>query len=318
MIPIDGLPRVVFVLGKGGVGRSTVATALATTLAKRRERVLVFEWALSEAIAPWFGLPALGIDPREVSPGVSAANFNLDDALRAFFVGHMRMGTFYRYVIHGRAVHRLVEAAPGIAEMMFLGHVCWLTTLAEKEMGLRFDRVIVDTPAAGHGASLLDLPATLAAMHASGLLGSEMARVDQMMRDPRWTGAVVVSLPEELAVEETLELVPRATKSLGRPMLAVLVNRSVSRLVKDEAKPAWLETLRDHAPPNVVAGLEGIHAELVGRLHFERQLRRELAGATQRGIFALDEQLALGIDGAPREIVAAMASSFDAAEAEVA
>ena len=139
-----------------------------------------------------------------------------------------------------------------------------------------------------------------------------------MMRDPRWTGAVVVSLPEELAVEETLELVPRATKSLGRPMLAVLVNRSVSRLVKDEAKPAWLETLRDHAPPNVVAGLEGIHAELVGRLHFERQLRRELAGATQRGIFALDEQLALGIDGAPREIVAAMASSFDAAEAEVA
>jgi anion-transporting ArsA/GET3 family ATPase len=140
VIPLHDLPRVVFVLGKGGVGRSTVATALGSTLAGRGERVLVFEWALSEAIAPWFGIPPAGIEPVEVAPRLSVANFHLDDALRAFFVGHLGMGAFYRHVVHGRAVRRLVEAAPGIAEMMFLGHVCWLTTLAEKEASLRFDR----------------------------------------------------------------------------------------------------------------------------------------------------------------------------------
>jgi hypothetical protein len=280
--------------------------------------VLVFEWALSESIAPWFGLPPAGIEPCEVTAGVSVANFRLDDALHAYFVGHLGMGAFYRHVVRGRAVRRLVEAAPGIAEMMFLGHVCWLTTLAEKEAGLRFDRVLVDTPAAGHGASLLDLPATLASMHASGLLGAEMARVEQMMRTPSWSGAIAVSLPEELAVEETLELVPRATRSLGRPLLAVLVNRSAANLVRDEEAPAWLEALRGRAPPTVVAALEGVQAELLGRLRFERQLRRELDGATERGVFALEEQLALETEGSSRGVVTALASSIEAEVAEVA
>jgi len=308
---LDDLPRVVFVLGKGGVGRSTVATALATALGRRGERVLVFEWTLSEAIAPWFGLPPAGIDPCQVAPRLWVANFQLDDALRAFFVGHLGMGLFYRHVVHGRALRRLVDAAPGIAEMMFLGHVCWLTTLAEKEAGLSFDRVVVDSPATGHGASLLDLPATLGAMHASGLMGTEMARVDEMMNDPRWTGALVATLPEELSVEETLELVPRATKSLGRPPLAVLVNRSAATIVSGDARRKWLDELRARMPRAVVAGLEAIDADLRGRLAFEEQLRRELDGASQRGTVALDEQLAFVAEGSPRAVVEALASSFE-------
>ena len=310
-LPLQGLPRVLFVLGKGGVGRSTVATALATALAGRGERVLVFQWALSEAIAPWFGFPPAGIDPCEVAPRVHVANFRLDDSLRMYFVEHLRLGTFYRHVVHGSAVRRLVEAAPGIAEMMFLGHLCWLTTLAEKEAGLRFDRVLVDTPASGHGASLLDLPETLRRMHASGLLGAEMARVEQMMRDPAWTGAVVVSLPEELSVEETLEVVPLATRSLGRPLVAAFVNRSAARLVGDEASPAWLLALRERVQPAVFESLGRIQSDLAGRLRFERRLRGALQGATQRGTFSLDDQLALGSDGSPRGVVTALATSLE-------
>jgi anion-transporting ArsA/GET3 family ATPase len=204
--------------------------------------------------------------------------------------------------------------------MMFLGHICWLTTLAEKEAGLRFDRVLVDTPAAGHGASLLDLPATLAPMHASGLLGSEMSRVDRMMRDPDWTGAIAVSLPEELAVEETLELVPRAAKSLGRPLLAVVVNRSAARLVTNEAGAGWLYAMRDHLAPAVIAGLEDVHAELRGRLELEGRLRRALEGAaakatmTEDAFVSLDEQLGLGAGGSPRGVVAALAAALSAGD----
>lgn len=120
-----------------------------------------------------------------------------------------------------------------------------------------------------------------------------------------------MSLPEELAVEETLELVPRATKSLGRPLLAVIVNRSAARFVKDDVDPAWLQALRDRVPPAIVAGLGGIQVDLVGRLRFERELRSELGGATQRGIVALDEQLALGVDDTPRGVVTALASSLE-------
>lgn len=310
MFPLHALPRVVFVLGKGGVGRSSVATALATALARSGQRVLVFQWALAEAIGPWFGISPVGIDPKEVSPDVSVANFHLDDALRAFFEDHLRMGMFYRRAVRGAAIHRLVEAAPGIAEMMFMGHVCWLTTLAEKEAGLRFDRVIVDAPATGHGASLLDMPATLGAMHAAGLMGTEIAGVQRMMRDPAWSGALAVSLPEELAVEETLELVPRATRSLGRPLLAIVVNRSAARFVTDEENPAWLQALRDRLSPPCAQAVEGVAADLRGRLRFEQQLRTQLSGATQHGVLALEEQLALGVDASPGAIVGALASAM--------
>ncbi len=314
MFPLPTLPRVVFVLGKGGVGRSTVATALATALAASGENVLVFQWTLADAISPWFGRAPLGLEPGEVSPAVSVANFQLDEALAAFFRLHLKMGAFYRHVIQGSAIRRLVEAAPGIAEMMFLGHVCWLTTLARKEAGLRFDHVVVDAPATGHGASLLDLSATLGAMHAAGLMGTEIARVQQMMADPAWSGALAVTLPEELAVEETLELVPRATASLRRPLLGVAVNRSVAHLVKDEARPVWFAALRDRVPGACADAIEGIHADLRGRLHFEAQLRRELAGATAHGLFALDEQLALGPVAGPAAVVRALASSLPSRE----
>jgi len=82
------LPRIIFVLGKGGVGRSTVSTALASLLAARGERVLVLQWAVADSIGPWFGKPAAGQDPVEVRPGVSVANFSLEDSLRAYFVDH--------------------------------------------------------------------------------------------------------------------------------------------------------------------------------------------------------------------------------------
>jgi anion-transporting ArsA/GET3 family ATPase len=301
------LPRILFVLGKGGVGRSTVSAALAMALRRRGARTLVFEWTLSEAIAPWYGLAAAGIDPIEVEPGLAVANFCLEDSLRAYFVGHLGLGAFYRHVVNGRSMRRLVEAAPGIAEMMFLGHLCWLTTLAEKEVGLAFDRIVVDAPATGHGVSLLELPATLASMHASGLLGKEVGRVLEMMGDRRWTGALVVTTPEELATEETLELVPRATRSLGRPLVAALVNRSARSVLSDDAPPAWLDACGAALSPPARAGLAIVRAELRSRLGFERELRTKLAGATERGVIALDEQLGLAPEVSSRAVASALA-----------
>jgi hypothetical protein len=151
-------------------------------------------------------------------------------------------------------------------------------------------------------------------MHAAGLMGTEIAGVQRMMRDPAWSGALAVALPEELAVEETLELVPRATRSLGRPLLAVIVNRSATRLVTGEEKPAWLQAISDRMSAPCARALEGLHADLRGRLSFEQQLRIGLKDATQHGLFALDEQLALGVDASPRAVVAALASSMIAAD----
>ncbi len=299
--------RVVFVLGKGGVGRSTVSTALALALARRGERVLVFEWSVAEAIAPWFGLAPAGTQPVLVAPGVSVVNYRLDEALRAYFVDHLHLGAFYRHVVNGQHVRRLIEAAPGIAELLFLGQLWWLTTLAKAEAGLAFDRIVVDSPATGHGVSLLDLPSALTTMGAAGLLGGELERVATMLGDPTWTSALVVTLAEELARQETLELIPRVTADLGRAPVAALVNRSVQRLDLGRAGPS-LRALEAGLSAPARLGLETVYAELRARDRCEQDLRVRLHGQTQLGTFSLDEQLATQGTSAPREVAAALSS----------
>lgn len=266
------LPRIVFVLGKGGVGRSTVATALALARAARGERVLVVQWAVADAIGPWFGRDRAGAAPVEVWPGVATTNFSLDEALRAYFVDHLHLRFVYRRVIHARQVRRLIEVAPGIAEMFFLGQLWWLTTLAEREAHLAFDRIVVDAPATGHATSLLDVPATLASMGAAGMLALELGRVVEMLADPARTGAIVVTLPEPLVVEETRELIPRVSARLGRPPLALAINRSAAAIVGDEARPAWLAALGARMSAPARAAIEQLHGELRERVAIERVL----------------------------------------------
>lgn len=304
------LPRIVFVLGKGGVGRSTVAAALAVLASERGERALVVEWTLAEAIAPWFGAAPAGTTPREVAPGLWVMNFHLDAVLRQYFVDHLGLGRFYRHVVDGPHVRPLVEAAPGIAELMFVGHLWWLTTLAEAEAGLRFDRVIVDAPATGHGASLLEMPALLASLGASGLLALEVERVVTMMADPARVGALVVALPEELVVDETLELVPRVSRALGRPPLLALVNRSVGGWARGEARPPWLDAVSARLSPEAREGLHLLLAELRARARLGAELERALAAATEHGTLAIEEQLATSSGGAPLEVVRAVARTL--------
>ena len=261
LLRVPALPRIIFVLGKGGVGRSTVAAALGLARARRGERVLILQWAIADAIGPWFGKPAAGATPVDIAPGLATANFALDEALRAYFVDHLHVGLVYRAVIRARAVTRLLDVAPGLAEMFFLGELWWLTTLARREAGMNVDRIIVDAPATGHGASLLDVPAILAGMPASGLLSLETGRVADMMADPTQTGSIVVALAEPLVVDETFELVPR----LPRPPLALLVNRSVAGIAGGE-----LEALR--VSPRSRRALAAVHDELRAREALEREL----------------------------------------------
>jgi hypothetical protein len=313
------ISRVLFVLGKGGVGRSTVSTALGLHFSGRGERVLILEWTVAEAIAPWFGLPSAGVDPVLVAPRLSVANYRLDEALRAYFVDHLKLDFFFRHVVNGTHLRRLIEAAPGMAELLFLGQLWWLTTLAEQEAGLSFDRIVVDAPATGHGVSLLDLPATLTSMGAAGLLGGEIERVVKMMHDPAWTSAIVVALPEELAMEETLELVPHVTVATGRPPIAAFVNRSVvppfsrsSAQANRGEGPTWLARLGARLTPPARDGLATVHAELRNRAECEGRLRAALEGKTALGTFPLGEQLLTGGPSSPRDVAVALSPALGA------
>ena len=225
----DGLPsqKLIFVLGKGGVGRSTVAAALAELYSKRNETVLVVQWTVHDAVSPFFGAESsLSHTAREVFPGVSVMCFSPDEAIQEYFVDHLKMRLLYNVVVENKHVKKFIHAAPGVHELFFLGRLYWLVCLAQKERGWKYDRVIVDAPAMGHGVSLFRVAPTIAGLGMTGPLAVECERVSSLLFNEELVGSVVVTIPEELPVEETIEFLPKITSELRRPPLCVVLNRS--------------------------------------------------------------------------------------------
>ena len=220
--------KLIFVLGKGGVGRTSVSAALAWRFALSGEKVLVVQWALQDAIGPRFGLQPCQHRAVPLRPQLFLMNFSSDEAIREYFVDHLGMRVLYKLVVENRHVQRLIQAAPGIQELFFLGRLFWLVELAAQERGVSYDRIIVDAPATGHGFSLFSVAPTVASFGVAGPLAKECHRVAKLLADPAKCALLCVTLPEELPIEETLEFLPKLRGFMPRNPLSVCLNRSVA------------------------------------------------------------------------------------------
>jgi len=273
------VPSIVFVLGKGGVGRSTVAAALGSGLAARGSEVLIVQWTISDAISPWFSRPPAAYEAQPLAPRLATLNFAAEAALEQYFVAHLGLRAFYRTVMSNNHVRRATRAAPGLEELMFLGMLMWLNSLAFEDVGFRYDHVIVDAPAMGHGTSLLAMPRVTNALGFGGQLAIETTRVGSMLADPARLGAVVVTTPEELAVEETCEFWPRITHDLGRAPLALIVNRSAQLLEPLPAEVSacpWWPAAGAVADTRLGGALERVYAHLARRRAREGELLQRI------------------------------------------
>jgi anion-transporting ArsA/GET3 family ATPase len=233
-------------------------------------------------------------------------NFSAEAALQQYFVTHLGLRTLFRAVVANRHVQRATRAAPGLDELMFLGMIMWLTTLARAEVGWSYDHVIVDAPAMGHGASLLGMPRVTRALGLGGLLAVECTRVAEMLRDPARTAVTVVTTPDELAVEETCEFWPRIARELGRVPLAVIVNRSVQALGPLPADPrrcAWLDAVAAPSDAEARAGIDRVYAHLARRAARERVLADTVGREAPFGAIAIDDALLVDDTPTPGRVV---------------
>jgi anion-transporting ArsA/GET3 family ATPase len=273
--------RLVFFLGKGGVGRTTLASSFALACAERGEKTLIVQWALHDSISLLFSKPAAGHDSSAIAPNLWTMNFSPDEAIREYFIDHLKLKLIYNLVIENKHVQRLIHAAPGVQELFFLGRLFWLVCLSEEIRGTRFDRVVVDAQATGHGVSLFTIAPTIAQFGMTGPLATECDRVARMLADPQLVSAAVVTIPEELPVEETLEFLPKIKSDLGREPGALFINRSISSFVSaapdalNENHPAlvWQPQLNDERSFKAVSVL---HRDLRKRDTFEKFLRGEV------------------------------------------
>lgn len=190
--------QLIVVSGKGGVGKTVMASAIAALCARSGRTVLVsFDPQLDQH--PIFEVP-LGYEPAPVSPRLSVMRVEALPAIREYVRRKVPFSGLYDTFLKSRMFRDFAEAAPGFEELMCLGKLYDLATAGG------YDHVVFDAPATGHLRTLIDVPgATLKAVLV-GPLNHNARKIQDLLMDPERTRVVLATLPEEMAVREALEL----------------------------------------------------------------------------------------------------------------
>jgi len=242
--------RLVFVTGKGGVGKSTVAIALGIAAARHGRRTIVAELSGQARAAETFGIAGragLGHEEVRLTEGLHAISVDMERAMEEYL--HQRAGRIGDVLAASRAFHAFAHATPGMRELLSIGKVWELAQDRRRVPGTqRYDLVIVDAPATGHALGALRAPSTFADIARVGPIAHQGRTIDATLRDPRQTAVVAVALPEEMPVMETLALRRRLRQAVGQEPAAVVVNACLpERLGPRQARTvaAALQAARD-------------------------------------------------------------------------
>lgn len=222
-------PRLVLVTGKGGVGKTTVAAALGQYLATARHRTLIVETATDGRLAHLFGHRDLSADPQRLRAGLDAVRVDARQLVEAYFSRLLRLQLLSRRLLSSETFNALTAAVPGITEFLLLERILdWIEPgFAERRHG--YEVVIVDGPATGHALKMLRTPRALASMVPGGPLGKTARRLLALLGDHACTQVLLVSLPDEMAVRETIETQHALEDDLAIRVARPVVNRVFPR-----------------------------------------------------------------------------------------
>jgi anion-transporting ArsA/GET3 family ATPase len=217
--------RLVVVMGKGGVGRTTVATALGLAATRAGKRVMVAEVAQQERLSRAFRREGVGYSETELAENFYAMSVDPQRALDEY-LGQQIPGPLSGALLHNRIFEYFVAAAPGVRELTTIGKVWELAQLDRKYgSGSRYDLVILDAPASGNGLAMLRAPRTFGEIARVGPIRRRADGIHEFLRDPERTGVVSVALPQEMPVNETIEFREKLEGEMGMRTDAVVVNQ---------------------------------------------------------------------------------------------
>ncbi len=236
--------RLVFVTGKGGVGKSTVSIALGMLAARRGLRTIVAELASQDRVRSAFGKQGETFDEVKLADRLYTISIDPQDAMEEYL--KLKTGAVGQMLGSSRLFNAFAMATPGMRELLSVGKAWELAQHDRRTSGAdKYDLVIVDSPAAGHGVGILRTPRTFAEIARVGPIAHQGRRISATIADPEFTGIVAVATAEEMPVNETVWLRDQlAAEQLA--LDAVIVNaRYPVRFT--EAERAQLTTAREHA-----------------------------------------------------------------------
>lgn len=210
-----------FFTGKGGVGKSSMAAALALRSARLGKRPLILDLGYRSTAEAIFGHPDVGYAPVEVAPGVHAAHMELEPALVDYVTQFLRMRGLATTVVHNQVLHRFLLAAPGVTELATLYRIA---QLADSERGRTWDPILIDLESTGHALMFFELPTVFGAIAEDGPLSRVLDRAVSLLHRPERTALHLVTLAEELPVLETVRLYHELKDQAHLPLGCLFVN----------------------------------------------------------------------------------------------
>jgi len=216
--------RLLFVVGKGGVGKTTVTAALGLAAKRMNKTVLLVEVGDADALGQIFDRETLPETPIQIQPDLWGVRINAKSVIREYIQLHVNIPFIASRIVRSKIFEYIIAATPGLKEVMTLGQIWRWEQGKTYDNVPHFDLIVVDAPATGHGVSLLMLPQTLINMLIVGPIVEQTRMVHNLLIDPVKTSVNLVTIPEELPVNEALEFKNIAIKDLQMPVQTTFIN----------------------------------------------------------------------------------------------
>ncbi len=278
--------RLLFVTGKGGVGKTSVASAIGMLAAERGKRTLVCEVDAKGNLADFLGVGPLQFEATEVRKHLFAMSMDTEESLKEYLRIFLKVPFVSRMGTLAGAFDFIANAAPGVKEILTVGKL----TYDVKEH--HYDLVVVDASATGHVVGQLASPVAINELVKVGLVRNQTDWMIDILTDHTQTGVVVVTAPEEMPVSETLELIGRLGTETEIGLAAVVVNRVLPELFSGDDE-AIFEQLRSGPPLDALTAQIGPGAtDLLEAADLAVRLRRGRVSHLSR----LRDGLPTGVD----------------------
>lgn len=274
--------QLLYVTGKGGVGKTTVALAAGLAAAARGRRTIIAEVGGQQRVARLFGRadaqPGEEVRLRE---DLFTVSIDAPLGLEHFVAKQLRSRPLTQVLTRSNVFRTFVDAAPGARELVTIGSVWDLVQDQRWRSGLpTYDLVVVDAPASGHGIGMLRTPRTFGDIARVGPLAQQAYKIAEWLQDGRRAGYLAVALAQEMPVAETIELEHTLRHTLGRPLEAVVVNQVLARRFSAD-EVAQVAGLPDGRP--LARGARAVVASYAERVRVQQgQLSRLRRGTDAR------------------------------------
>ncbi len=227
--------KLLIVSGKGGVGKTSVAAAFGLVASGLGKKTLIVEINAAERISNLFGISEIGYCETELAKNLFAINLDPRSAFEEYVLEQIYSKKIYHLIFENKFVRSFLDATPGLNELLEIGKI-WSITDREKDSPgkQKYDLVIMDAPATGHGLAFLNVPKVVAQAIRVGPLKTKAVEILKLIQDPVKTLLIGVTLAEEMPVNETLEMLHTAKESIQVGLGPVFANAIFPSVFSEE------------------------------------------------------------------------------------